>query len=121
MKSPTRPHVTSMPWFSTDSPRGRGRRFIMPGVSWSKPSAMPKGALTMKWVQSTWPEVNGWPEDVEDARAHERDHERQEQKQDEADVLRQIVVELAALFDGVDDGREVVVGEDHPAGVLRHL
>ena len=39
----------------------------------------------------------------------------------EADVLREVVVELAAVLDGSHDGGEVVVGEDHHRGVLRHL
>ena len=53
--------MTITPVVRIDSPRGRGRRLISPGVSWSKPSATPNGALTKKWIHSTCAGVNGWP------------------------------------------------------------
>ena len=39
----------------------------------------------------------------------------------EADVLAQVVVEPAPELDGLDDRREVVVGQDHRRGLLRDL
>src|SRR5262249_40434535 len=62
MANPTSPTVTRTGRVSTDSPRGRGRRAIRPGVSRSKPSAKPNAALTKKWIHSTWAGVNGSPE-----------------------------------------------------------
>jgi IPT/TIG domain len=44
-----------------------------------------------------------------------------QQHQHEADVLEQVVEELATLFDREDDGGDVVVGQDHPSGVLGHV
>ena len=60
-------------------------------------------------------------DDVEDARSEEGDDEADEHPHLEADVLRQVVVEAAAELDRLDDGREVVVGEDHRRGLLRDL
>ena len=61
MASPDRPTVIITPVVSTDSPRGRGLRAMRPGLSLSKPSAKPNGALTKKWIHSTWAGVNGSP------------------------------------------------------------
>ena len=107
---------------STDSPRGRGVRCMSPGVSRSNPRAKPKAAFTKKWIQSTCAGLKGWPAAMlNSAGPEEGQHEHDEQHEHEPDVLRQVVVDLAALLDGVDDGGEVVVGQDHPAGVLGHL
>ena len=59
--------------------------------------------------------------DVEEGRAKKGQDECDEEHEHEADVLREVVVDLAALLNGVDDGCEVVVGEDHPAGGLRDV
>jgi hypothetical protein len=59
--------------------------------------------------------------DVEQGGAEEGEHERDEFEQHEADVLAEVVIQFAALLDRVDDGREVVVGQDHAAGVLGDL
>ena len=88
----------------------------------SKPSAIPKGALTRKLIQRIWggcERLAGG--DVEQGRAEEGEHERDQLEHHEADVLVEVRVELAALLDGVDDRCEVVVGEDHSPGVLRDL
>jgi hypothetical protein len=105
-----------------DSLLGRGRRRIRPGVCWSNPSATPNGALMKKWIHRTCAGVNGsLAAMLSERRAEEREHERDERDQHEADVLGQVVVELAALLDRAHDRREIVVGEDHPAGVLGNL
>ena len=122
MKRPTSPEVSIIGRVRTDSPRSRGWSRIRPAVSSSKPRATPNGALIRKWIHSTWRGVNGCPSAMlNSAGAEERQDERHQHQEHEADVLVQVVVELASLLDGVDDRREVVVGEDHPAGVLRHL
>ena len=59
--------------------------------------------------------------DVEERGTQEREDEDDEEDEHEADVLGEIVEDLAALLDRVDDRGEVVVGEDHPRGVLGHL
>ena len=61
MASPASPTVTSTGLVRIELPRGRGRRAMSPGVSWSKPSAKPNGALTKKWIHRTWAGVNGSP------------------------------------------------------------
>ena len=61
MYSPTSPEVSFTPRVMIDSVLGRGRRRIRPGVSWSRPSATPNGALMKKWIHSTCAGVNGWP------------------------------------------------------------
>ena len=74
--SPARPTVTISGRVSTDSPRGRGRSAISPGVSRSKPRANPKGALTKKWIHSTCAGVNGSPAAMlNSAGAEEGQHE----------------------------------------------
>ena len=45
---PTRPAVIRRPLVMIDASRDRGLRFMSPGDAWSKPSAMPSGALTRK-------------------------------------------------------------------------
>ena len=59
--------------------------------------------------------------DVEDARAEERHDHPGQHAHLEADVLDEVVVEPAAELDGLDDRREVVVGEDHRRGLLGDL
>ena len=61
MASPASPTVTITGLVSTDSPRGRGLRAMSPGLSRSKPSAKPNGALTTKWIHRTCAGVNGSP------------------------------------------------------------
>ena len=51
----------------------------------------------------------------------ERADEPEEARHLEADVAHQVVVQGAALLDGLDDGREVVVGQDHHRGLLGDL
>ena len=55
------------------------------------------------------------------AAPEEGEHEDHQQHEDEPDVLGEVVEDLATLLDGVDDGGEIVVGEDHAPGVLGHL
>src|SRR5262249_29775583 len=59
--------------------------------------------------------------DVKDGRSQKGQNERDEQDEHEADVLGEVVVDLSALLDGINDGGEVVVGEDHAPSVLRHV
>ena len=59
--------------------------------------------------------------DVEQARQQEGHDVGDERHHHEADVLEHVVVELAALGDGLHDRREVVVGEDHFCRVLGDL
>ena len=59
--------------------------------------------------------------DVEEGGTEEGGDEDDEEHQDEADVLRKVVIDLPALFDGVDHGGEVVVRKDHPTGIFRHV
>ena len=58
---------------------------------------------------------------LKNRRAEEGQDEDHEQDEYEPDVLGEVVEDLAALLDRVDDGGEVVVGEDHAPGVLCHL
>ena len=60
-------------------------------------------------------------EDVEDARAQERPDEPEQARHLEADVAQEVVVEGTAQLDGLDDRREVVVGQDHHGGLLGDL
>ena len=123
MASPASPTVT-ITWRGQHrlARAGAACSDMSPGLSLSKPSAKPNGALTTKWIHSTWAGVNGSPAAMlNKRRAEEGQHEDDQQHQDEADVLGQVVVDLAALLDGEHDGGEVVVGQDHPAGVLGHL
>ena len=59
MYRPTSPEVSCTPRFTIDSVLGRGRRSISPAVAWSRPSAMPNGALTKKWMYRTCAGENG--------------------------------------------------------------
>src|SRR4029077_8690055 len=59
--------------------------------------------------------------DIEQAGAEERQDEDNQQDKYETDVLGEVVVDLAALLHREDDRGEVVVGQDHPAGVLGYL
>ena len=60
-------------------------------------------------------------QDVQDAGTQEGDDEPEQGAHLEADVAGQVVVQAAAQFDGLDDGGEVVVGQDHHRGFLGHL
>ena len=44
-----------------EAARGRGRRFISPGVSLSRPSAMPTGAVIRKLIHRIWTAEKGCP------------------------------------------------------------
>ena len=44
-----------------ESVRGRGLRLISPGVSLSRPSAMPTGAVITKLIQRIWTAEKGCP------------------------------------------------------------
>ena len=59
--------------------------------------------------------------DVEDAGADEGEDEAAQHDQLDAHVLHQVVVDPATALDRGHDRREVVVGQDHVAGFLRHL
>ena len=59
--------------------------------------------------------------DIEQRGAEEGQYKGDQQHQHEADVLGQVVVDLAALLDREHDRGEVVVGQDHPARVLGDL
>ncbi len=50
-----------------------------------------------------------------------RQDEDNQQDKYKTDVLGEVVIDLAALLHREDDRGEVVVGQDHPAGVLGHL
>ena len=122
MASPDRPTVTSTPLVSTDSPRGRGERAMSPGLSLSKPSAKPNGALTMKWIHSTWAGVNGSPAAMLNSVAPRNVRTKTiSRDQHEPDVL----VRLSGIRGPArreHDRGEAVVGQDDPAGVPRpHL
>ena len=59
--------------------------------------------------------------DVEDRRGDEQHDERQQLRHLVADVRDDLVVDPPADLDRVDERAEVVVGEDHPARLLRDL
>ena len=59
--------------------------------------------------------------DVERGGREEQEHERQQLGHLVADVGDDLLVDAAADLDGVHERAEVVVGEDHPAGLLRDL
>ena len=59
--------------------------------------------------------------DVERRRRDEQQHQRQQLGHLVADVGDDLLVDPAADLDGVHERAEVVVGEDHPAGLLGHL
>ena len=68
------------------------------------------------------PGVNGTPPAMLNTEAKmKRQHDAAQRDQLEADVLQQIVVDLAPHAHRFDDGGEVVVGQDHARGVLRHV
>ena len=54
MNTPAKPTVISTAGDMIEAARGRGTRFIRPGVSLSRPSAMPTGAVITKLIHSTW-------------------------------------------------------------------
>ena len=83
---------------------------------------MPNGAPTRKWTYRTSAGENGSPAAMLKTVAPKKgQHERDERDQHEADVLGQVVVELAALLHRAHDRGEVVVNEDHAPGVLGDL
>ena len=59
--------------------------------------------------------------DVEDGGGDEQHDERQQLGHLVADVRDDLLVDASADLDRVDERPEVVVGEDHPAGLLRDL
>ena len=59
--------------------------------------------------------------DVEDARDEEEQHQREQLRHLVADVADDLLVDRPAELDGRDEGAEVVVDQDHLAGLLRHL
>jgi hypothetical protein len=59
--------------------------------------------------------------DVEDAGTKERGDVAEQAADLEPDVPGEVVIQPAAEFDGLDDGGEVVVGQDHHRGFLGHL
>ena len=116
MNKPTRPQVTSVPEVRTDRPSRRARIPISPGVCSSNPSAIPNGALAMKWIQSACPGVNAGPLDVQECRTENVTTKATSSSR--RNYTSSVVIELASLLYRVDDRREVVVGEDHAARVL---
>ena len=60
-------------------------------------------------------------EDREDGCAQVAEDERDQRGHLEADVLGEVVVDAPTELDGLDDGGEVVVGQDHDRGFLGDL
>ena len=59
--------------------------------------------------------------DEEQARSEERADEAEELAHLVADIADEVVVQRSPELDGLDDRREVVVGQDHHGGLLRDL
>src|SRR4029079_18457593 len=59
--------------------------------------------------------------DVEHGGGDEQQHQRDQLAHLEPDVGHDLVVDGATEFDRVHQGAEVVVGEDHPGGLLGDL
>ena len=105
-----------------DSVLGRGRRRISPGVSCR--GRAPRRTARSRRSGSTAPAagVNGWPAAMLSRVAPRNvSTNATSETSTKRTYLREVVVELAALLDRVDDRGEVVVGQDHAAGVLRDL
>ena len=76
----------------------------------------------MKLIHSVWSGRNGTPPAMLKMLAPRNVTMNPKQARHlEADVAHQVVVERAAELDGLDDRREVVVGEDHHRGLLGDL
>ena len=119
MYNPVRPDVIITPRVKIDSPRGRGRALHQAGGLLVEAEGDPEGGVDEKVDPQDLRRGEGLAgREVDQGRAEEGEYERDQLEQDEADVLVEVVVELAALFHRVDDGGEVVVGEDHAAGVF---
>ena len=61
MNTPTRPTVRITAGVMIEAARGRGSRFISPGVSLSRPRAIPTGAVIMKLIHRIWTAEKGCP------------------------------------------------------------
>ena len=61
MKTPTSPTVVMTARDMIEAVRGRGLRCMSPGVSLSRPSAMPTGAVIRKLIQRIWTAEKGCP------------------------------------------------------------
>ena len=99
-----------------------GRRRIRPGAAASKPRPIAEQDVDREVdPEDLQRRQRDAVRDVEDAGAQEEEDEPAQRDHLEADVLHQVVVDRPAALDRGDDGGEVVVGEDHVPGFLRHL
>ena len=87
---------------STGAPTGRGGRAIRPVVGWSKPRAMAIGMSTTMFSQRICSGLSGTPPAMPKMPGAEEDGDVGDQRRHlEAEVLHQVVVERAAVGDGV--------------------